>query len=594
MHKIRNNRQIIKFTIWQKKYLSETYFLYILAAIIGLLAGLSSYLLKSIVHRIDMFVTNFSFGQGVDILYLIMPGIGILVTWALFKYVIKDETKHGIPRILYVISRLDGKMKYHKVFSSMLGGALTAGFGGSIGLESPIISSGASYGSGVGQLFRLNYKTRTLLIGCGAAGAIASIFTTPVAAVVFSLEVLMLDLTTASIIPLLIASATGAIVSKMLASEAILFNFSNNSSFQIENLPFYFILGILSGLISLYFSQVHFKISNFFKKLESRLLIFIVGFSSLGLLIFIFPPLYGEGYDNIRLIIDGKASTILDHSFFTSFSDNVWVLLIYFTLLIFLKVIAMSITIGAGGIGGVFAPSAVTGGLLGFVFARFLNTIRGNEMLNEENFTLVGMSAVLAAILHAPLTAMFLIVEMTNGYSLIVPLMITISIAYITNKKYSKYSIFHKELADSGDLITHHKDKSVLTLLQVKHVIDKDLKIISPDAKLEDLIHLISDSKRNIFPVVDKWGNYHGLVDLDDVRKDMFDLTLRSRPISYYIIQAKEHVSLMNSMEEVMEKFKVTGYYNLPVVNDNKYIGFVSRANIFTSYRKVLNELSDE
>lgn len=594
MHKIRNNRQILKFTIWQKKYLSETYFLYILAAIIGLLAGISSYILKSIVHRIDMFVTNFSFGQGVDILYLIMPGIGILVTWTLFKYVIKDETKHGIPRILYVISRLDGKMKYHKVFSSMLGGALTAGFGGSIGLESPIISSGASYGSGVGQLFRLNYKTRTLLIGCGAAGAIASIFTTPVAAVVFSLEVLMLDLTTASIIPLLIASATGAIVSKMLASEAILFNFSNNSSFQIENLPFYIILGILSGLISLYFSQVHFKISNFFKKLKSRLLIFIVGFSSLGLLIFIFPPLYGEGYDNIRLIIDGKASTILDHSFFTSFSDNIWVLLIYFTLLIFLKVIAMSITIGAGGIGGIFAPSAVTGGLLGFVFARFLNTIRGNEMLNEENFTLVGMSAVLAAILHAPLTAMFLIVEMTNGYSLIVPLMITISIAYITNKKYSKYSIFHKELANSGDLITHHKDKSVLTLLQVKHVIDKDLKIISPDAKLEDLIHLISDSKRNIFPVVDKWGNYHGLVDLDDVRKDMFDLTLRSRPISYYIIQAKEHVSLMNSMEEVMEKFKVTGYYNLPVVNDNKYIGFVSRANIFTSYRKVLNELSDE
>jgi len=588
------SRQIIKFNIWQKEHLSEVYLLYILALIIGLLAGLSSFLLKSIVHRIDIFVSNFSIDNGVDLLYLIMPGIGILLTWLLFKYIIKDETKHGIPRILYVISRLDGKMKYHKVFSSMLGGALTAGFGGSVGLESPIISSGASYGSGVGQFFRLNFKTRTLLIGCGAAGAIASIFTTPVAAVIFSLEVLMLDLTTASIIPLLIASAAGAITSKMLAADAILFNFSSNSAFQLENLPYYILLGILSGLISLYFSHMHFKISALFKKLKSRTLIFTVGFVSLGLLIFLFPPLYGEGYDIIRLIIDGRADAALDQSFFAHFSDNTWVLLLFFSLLIFLKVIATSITIEAGGIGGIFAPSAITGGMLGFVFARFTNLLRGSDALNEGNFTLVGMSAVLAAILHAPLTAMFLIVEMTNGYSLIVPLMITISIAYITNKKYSSHSIFHKELADSGDLITHHKDKSVLTLLQVKHVIDRDLKIIAPQANLEDLIHLIAGSKRNIFPVVDESGIYHGLVDLDDVRKDMFDLSLRSRPISDYIMQAKEHVSLMNSMEEVMEKFKKTGYYNLPVIHNNKYIGFVSRANIFTSYRKILNELSDE
>lgn len=588
------SRQIIKFNIWQKEHLSEVYLLYILALIIGLLAGLSSFLLKSIVHRIDIFVSNFSIDNGVDLLYLIMPGIGIMLTWLLFKYIIKDETKHGIPRILYVISRLDGKMKYHKVFSSMLGGALTAGFGGSVGLESPIISSGASYGSGVGQFFRLNFKTRTLLIGCGAAGAIASIFTTPVAAVIFSLEVLMLDLTTASIIPLLIASAAGAITSKMLAADAILFNFSSNSAFQLENLPYYILLGILSGLISLYFSHMHFKISALFKKLKSRTLIFTVGFVSLGLLIFLFPPLYGEGYDIIRLIIDGRADAALDQSFFAHFSDNTWVLLLFFSLLIFLKVIATSITIEAGGIGGIFAPSAITGGMLGFVFARFTNLLRGSDALNEGNFTLVGMSAVLAAILHAPLTAMFLIVEMTNGYSLIVPLMITISIAYITNKKYSSHSIFHKELADSGDLITHHKDKSVLTLLQVKHVIDRDLKIIAPQANLEDLIHLIAGSKRNIFPVVDESGIYYGLVDLDDVRKDMFDLSLRSRPISDYIMQAKEHVSLMNSMEEVMEKFKKTGYYNLPVIHNNKYIGFVSRANIFTSYRKILNELSDE
>lgn len=587
-------RKIVQFNKWQRKHLPEAYFLYILATAIGFLAGLSSYILKSFVHQIDKYVNNFTATQRIDLLYLIMPGVGIFLTWILFKYLIKDETKHNIPRILYVISRLDGKMKYHKVFSSLLGGALTAGFGGSVGLESPIISSGASYGSGIGQIFRLHYKTRTLLIGCGAAGAIASIFTTPVAAVIFSLEVLMLDLTTASIIPLLIASATGAITSKLFASEAILFNFSSNAPFQLENLPFYIALGILSGLISLYFSTVHFKVSAYFKRLHSRTLILGIGFLSLGVLIYLFPPLYGEGYDTIRLIIEGKSSSILDHSFFATISDNVWVLLIYISVLIFLKVIATSITIEAGGIGGVFAPSAVTGGMLGFVFARFVNTFRGNSNLNEDNFTLVGMSAVLAAILHAPLTSMFLIVEMTNGYSLIVPLMITISIAYITNKKYSSHSIFHKELADSGDLITHHKDKSVLTLLQIKHVIDKDLKIISPRATLEDLVKLIAESKRNIFPVVDKWGNYHGIIDLDDVRKDIFVLAYRHRPILHYMIQAKEHVDLSSSMEEVMEKFRVTGYYNLPVVDNNKYVGFVSRANIFTSYRKVLNDLSYE
>jgi CIC family chloride channel protein len=578
---------------WLRKKLRPDVFILILAILIGVLAGISSFLLKTFVFKIDGFITNFSLDNAIDYLYLISPGIGIFLTWLLFKYIIKDESKHGIPRILFVISRLDGKMKYHKAFSSMLGGALTAGFGGSIGLESPIISSGSSFGSGIGQILRLNYKTKTLLIGCGAAGAMASIFTTPVAAIVFALEVLMLDLTISSIIPLLVASATGAITAKILTSEELLFNFSNNSPFDLSDLPFYLVFGIIGGLVSLYFSNTHFFISRYFarfKKVSTRL---IIGTSTLGILIFLFPALYSEGYDMIRSIMNGESEQILLHSYAYEYKDNIYVFMGYIVLLILLKIIATSITIEAGGIGGIFAPAAVTGGLLGFLFSRFSNTFLPFNHLNEDNFTLVGMSTILAAVLHAPLTAIFLVVEMTNGYGLIVPLMLTTAISYVTNRTFNSHSIFTKQLAEEGNLITHHKDQTILTLLQVNHVIDKDLLTIKPNSNLKDLTKLISKSKRNLFPVVDEDGVYHGLVDMDDVREVMFQPEQYDTPIEKYMMQAKEQVSTKDAMETVMQKFNNTGYYNLPVVDDHKYIGFVSRANIFTAYREMLNELSD-
>jgi CIC family chloride channel protein len=571
----------------------KNFFIISLAAIIGILAGISSFLLKTIVYKIDHLVTNFSITNEMDYLYLITPGMGIFLTWVLFKYVIKDKTKHGIPRILFVISRLDGKMKYHKAFSSMLGGALTAGFGGSIGLESPIISSGSSFGSGIGQLLHISFKNKTLLIGCGAAGAMASIFTTPVAAIVFALEVLMLDLTTASIIPLLISSATGAITAKILTSDDLLFNFSSNSPFDTGDIPFYVLFGVISGLVSLYFMQMHFNISHLFSHIKSRQNKILIGMLSLGLLVFLFPALYGEGYEMIRFIMSGDPESVLLHSFVYDFRDQNIVFLSYIALLVALKVIATSITIESGGIGGIFAPAAVTGGLLGFLFSKAVNMLAPHIDLHEDNFTLVGMSALLAAVLHAPLTAIFLVVEMTHGYDLIVPLMLTTSIAYITNKSFNKHSIFTKQLAEQGSLITHHKDKTVLTLLHVEHVIDNDLLSIHPQAKLYDLTRLIAKSKRNIFPVVDEKGIYHGLVDIDDVREDMFHRELYHRPIKPYMMQAKEHVSTKDTMETVMQKFNNTGYYNLPVIDDGQYIGFVSRANIFTAYRKILNELSD-
>jgi len=421
----------------------------------------------------------------------------------------------------------------------------------------------------------------------------ASIFTTPVAAIVFALEVLMLDLTIASIIPLLVASASGAITAKILTSEDLLFNFSNNSPFDLIDLPYYLVFGIIGGLVSLYFSNTHFLIARYFKKFKHYRTKLIIGTITLGILIFLFPALYSEGYKMIRDIMNGQSELILQHSYAFDYKDNAYVFLGYIVLIILLKVIATSITIEAGGIGGIFAPAAVTGGLLGFLFSRFSNTFLPFNHLNEDNFTLVGMSTILAAVLHAPLTSIFLVVEMTNGYGLIVPLMLTTAISYVTNRTFNSHSIFTKRLAEEGNLITHHKDQTVLTLLQVKHVIDDDLLTIKPNSTLQDLTNCISKSKRNIFPVVDEDGNYFGLVDMDDVREVMFQSELYDTPIQKYMMQAKEHVSTKDAMETVMQKFKNTGYYNLPVIDDGKYIGFVSRANIFTAYREILNELSD-
>ncbi|NOR87365.1 MAG: CBS domain-containing protein, partial [Bacteroidales bacterium] len=415
----------------------------------------------------------------------------------------------------------------------------------------------------------------------------------PIAAIVFALEVLMLDLTTASIIPLLVSSAMGAITAKYLTSEVLLFNFSNNSPFDTGDIPYYLIFGVIAGLVSLYFTHMHFVIARIFDRFKNRKTKLIIGTLSLGGLIFLFPALYSEGYEMIRHIMNGEAESILSQSFFYEYRDFNIVFLGYIALLILLKIIATSITIEAGGIGGIFAPAAVTGGLLGFSFSRMVNIIFPDTNLHEDNFTLVGMSALLAAVLHAPLTAIFLVVEMTNGYGLIVPLMLTTAIAYVTNRTFNSHSIFTKRLAEQGNLITHHKDQTVLTLLQVNHVIDKDLKTIEPQSTLLQLTSLISKSKRNIFPVVDAQKNYHGLVDMDDVREVMFQPELYDTPIETYMMQSKEHVSTKDTMESVMLKFKNTGYYNLPVIDHGKYIGFVSRANIFTAYREVLNELSD-
>lgn len=590
-----NIRGIIgKFLIWRVRNLPDKYFVIILSVLIGLGAGLSSYLLKSFVFYIKNELTGFFSISSQNIWYVLYPGIGIAIAVILIRYVIKDTSGHGIPRILYVISRLDGKMKRHKFFSSVLGSSFTAGFGGSIGLESPIISAGASIGSGIGQTLRLNYRNTTLLIGCGAAGAMASIFTTPIAAVIFSLEVLMLDLTTVSIIPLLIASVTGAITTKLLLAEEILIHFSVTQPFEVNDVHLYILLGVLCGLVSLYFTWMHEFIKRKFLRTDNFIKKLVIGGLALGVLIFLLPPLYGEGYAAIKLIMTGHSDQLLNNTALYEFRDISWVFILFLLLLIVTKIIATTLTVEAGGIGGIFAPAAVMGGLTGFTVSRGINLLGISNPLHEGNFTLVGMAGVLGGVLHAPLTAIFLIAEMTNGYELIVPLMLTTAISFITIKTFSPHSIFTRQLAETGDLITHDKDKTVLTLLNVKRVIDTDLKTISPDSTLGDLVKLIEKSKRNIFPVVDESGLYLGVIDMDDVRGDMFHSEKYSTPISDYILQVKDKVSTSESMESVMEKFRSTGYYNLPVIDDGKYIGFVSRANIFKAYRKVLKDVSME
>lgn len=583
-----------RFLIWRARNIPDNYFVILLSILIGFIAGIAAYVLKSSVYYIESLLTADFHIQSQNYLYVVYPAIGIVITLIFIRYIVKDFGQEGIPRILYVIAKLDGKMRFHRTYSSIIGSSFTAGFGGSIGLESPIISTGASVGSNLAQLLRLNYTKTTLLIGCGAAGAMASIFTTPVAAVIFSLEVLMLDLTTSSIISLLMASATGAITTKLLLAENILVHFTVDEPFVTGDVPFYMILGIVCGLVSLYFNKMYQFIRLRMGRIRNTFAKAIAGGLILGLLIFLFPSLYGEGYDNIRMIISGQSENILKFSFLYEYRDNVWIFGLAMLVIMLLKVIATTLTTEAGGLGGIFAPSAVMGGLTGFVFARGVNDLGLFKPLHESNFTLVGMAGVLGGVLSAPLTAIFLIAEMSNGYELIVPLMVVTAISFLTIKAFDPHSIFTKSLAETGDLITHQKDRTVLTLLDIKDLIDTDVKTVHPEATLGDLTELIRESNRNMFSVVDEDGKFLGAVDLNDVRADMFDREKYGTPIGEYIIQPLDHVTSTESMKSVMAKFKNTGYYNLPVIDNGLYMGWVSRAHVFDAYRKTLIEVAED
>ena len=590
-----NRSLFIKFLQWRARNLPDTIFIIVLSILIGLLTGLAAFALKKTVYGIEDFLLSSSDSDEQVYYFLFFPFIGIMLTVLFLKYIIKDNVGHGIPRILYAISKLDGSMRRHKIFSSLVGSSLTAGFGGSVGLESPIISTGASMGSYLGQVLKLSYKHKTLLIGCGVAGAMASIFTTPIAAVIFGFEVLLLDLSTAAIIPLLIASVTGAVTTKMLLSEQYLVHFKVTQLFDISDIPFFILLGVVTGFVSVYFHYVHFKIIKLFSGIKSAMVKVFIGGGLLGILLFIFPGLYSEGYDIIRHLVSGNAEAILNYSLFADMT-NIWFLVLFALLLMLFKVIATTLTTEAGGVGGIFAPAAVMGGLSGFVLSRSLNNLFGTIDLHESNFTLIGMASVLGGVLQAPLTAIFLIAEMSNGYELIVPLMLSTSIAFMIARTFNKHSIFHRRLIEQG-LFLHYRDKTVLKQMKITDLVEKNVLTIKINDKLGDLVELVKKAKRNIFAVVDDENTFMGIISLEEIRADMFDQEKYNEPIINYLYHMldDEKVSVNEDLHEVMNKFNRTGNYNLIVLDGSSYVGLLSRANTLKAYREnLLAEESDE
>ena len=572
----------------------ELKLIYFLSLVVGLLSALAAALLKNTIHYTHIILTEGITKESGSYLYLVYPVIGMLITLVFVKLVVKDKIGHGISRILYAISKKKSYLKGHNTWSSIVASTITIGFGGSVGAEAPIVLTGSSIGSAIGRFFNLNYKNITLLIGCGAAGAVSGIFKAPIAGIVFTLEILMLDLTISSIVPLLISSVTAATVAYFLMGDKVLLSFTVVEAFNISNIPWYVLLGIISGLISLYFSKMTLFLEGSYDRIKNSYLRLILGGIVLGGMIYLFPPFYGEGYDTIMLLLQGNTDMVFTNSLFDQFSDKFMVIILFMSGLVMLKVVASSSTNGAGGVGGIFAPTLFIGGINGFLVAGILKKFT-NFDLPDNRFVLVGMAGTMAGVMHAPLTAIFLIAEITGGYSLLIPLIITSTVAYITTRSFEKHSIYHVQLAKRGELITHDKDKAVLTRMDWKKEIETDLHKVKPNDTLGELINVISRSSRNLFPVVDEYNILEGVVLLDDVRDIMFhnelyDTTtmkdLMTIPPSY--IDKKE------SIETVMEAFRKTGAWNLPVLDNGYYVGFISKSRIYSTYRELLIEFSEE
>jgi len=581
------------FLLWRLRNISDRSFLLILSVLVGILAGLFAWALKTGVFYMHNYFRGDLIFDPQNFRLIVYPLIGLTLTFLFKQFVLHDHIRHNIASILHAISKRNSLMRLHKIYSSITGAILTAGFGGSIGLESPIISSGAALGSTIGKICRLNFKSITLLLGCGAAGAIAAIFNTPIAGIVFALEVLLLDLNRFSLIPLLMASVSGAITTELLFTDDIFFEFVVKSAFQAKDI-FYFIgFGIVAGFASNYFTKIYLFIENKFDKMKSPIKKLAIGGLSLGILIFIFPALYGEGYDIIKAMLTGNADQIFNDSLFANYINSGVIFIGFFIALMLLKVIATSLTIGAGGIGGIFAPSLFTGAILGFLFATTINST-GLGVLSLTNFSLVGMACVLGGVLQAPLTGIFLIAEITSGYELIVPLMLGTTTSYVTSKFLSNHSIITEQLAKRGELLTHHKDKAVLHFLSLKKVIETDFFPINEEATLEGLIKAISLSKRNIFPVINNEGYLIGIILLDEVREIMFNTDMYKTSILNLMQLPPAIIDLSSHMEDVIKKFNDTDAWNLPVCEDGRYIGFVSKSKLFSAYRTKLMDLTEE
>ena len=552
-------------------------------------------MLKGLIHGIQWLIDTYLIADGRTWWYLICPMIGIALAALFVRYVVRDDISHGITKILYAISQRKSIIKLHNTWSSIVSSAITIGFGGSVGAEAPIVLTGAAIGSNLAKAFRLDQKTMMLMIGCGAAGAIGGIFKAPIAGLVFTLEVLLLDLTMTSLAPLLIASVTATAVTYLVTGFEPMFSLQTIEPFALSRIPWYVCLGVLCGLISLYFTRGMNGLERWFKRTFRSIGVkILVGGTILGVLIFLFPPLYGEGYQVITDLMNGQATRHFVSSPLSHFESPLWYLLLYFVAVLLMKIVASVATNGGGGVGGIFAPSLFMGAIAGYVSARVCNLI-GLD-IPEANFILAGMAGLMAGVMHAPLTGIFLIAELTGGYHLFMPLMIVSVLSYLTIKFFEPHSLYAMRLAQKGELLTHNKDRAVLTLMKLDSVLETDLTVLSPDMTLGKLVKVIAHSHRNLFPVVDGEGRLQGILLLDEVRNIMFQPRLYSRFTVRRLMNAPVALIQYNMpMEKVIEVFEDTGAWNLPVVDqDGKYVGMVSKSKIFSLYREVLVNFSEE
>lgn len=586
----------LKLLIWREKHIKERNFVLILALIVGIASGFAALLLKYLIHIIsDALLSHFAVTGG-NYMYLLWPVLGVLITSVFVRYVIRDNISHGVTRVLYAISQKKSRLKPHNMYASLIGSSVTIGFGGSVGAEGPIVYTGAAIGSNLGSVFRMSPRVLMILVGCGAAAGIAGIFKAPIAGMLFTIEVLMLDLTAVSIMPLMLSSIAAATVAYAFTGYESEFFFSQSETFLTMRIPYVIVLGVFCGFVSLYFTKVMNMVEQMFSRLANPWLKFLVGGAILSLLIFLFPPLYGEGYGPINSLLNGQYTQIFDGSIFYGYRENVWMVMVFILLIILTKVFATSATNGGGGVGGTFAPSLYVGCMTGFLFAMLVNTLGlCDGGLSLKNFALMGMAGVMSAVMHAPLMAIFLTAEMTGGYQLFLPLLIVSTISYGTIRLFLPWSIYSMRLAQRGELLTHEKDKSVLTLLKVDNVIEKDFLPVRPEMSLKEMIDVISRSNRNLFPVIDNDGNLLGIVLLDDIRNIMFRPDLyRKLKVNKFMTTAPAKIEVNEPMEVVMKKFDDTNAWNLPVVENGKYIGFVSKSKIFNSYRRVLKHYTDD
>jgi len=581
-----------KFLKWRYKHISNKQFINIASAIIGLLTGLAAVTIKNLTHFIQELLEGEFIKEIHQLFYFIFPIIGLFLVLLCIKYIIKKPVEHGIPSTLYAISKLKGLIPRRQMWSSLITAPLTVGFGGSVGLEGPTVATGAALGSNFSRLFHLNQTTRTLLIGAAAAGTMSSIFKAPIAAIIFAVEIFSLELTLASMIPLLLASIMGILTSYFFFGDDVLLHFQVQDKFQLIDVSFYILLGVATAMVSIYFSKVYFGVGKFFKRFKSPYKRLLIGGVLLGTIVYFIPPLFGEGFAVINNILKGNINEVITNNIFHTVTDNIWIVIALLLGLVLFKVVAMSFTFGAGGVGGVFAPTLFTGSVSGYLMAMIIN--HSNlfaHQLSLTNFAMVGMAGLMAGVLHAPLTAIFLIAEITGGYELFIPLMIVASISFIITKIYIPHNIYAAELAKRGELITHDKDKNVLMMLDIDKIIETNFIILTPEMKLGEILkNAVTKSSRNHFPVVNEEHEFIGVIRLDDIRQIMFDTTLYDKVTVSSLMHADAGLIIYekDNAQTIMDKFKTSVAWNLPVIKNGKYFGYISKSRLLTAYRRKL------